>query len=219
MNDSRPPPSEGDVNVSPARAEWRASLSDAARAALDEDERYFLRQSLSTPCLAPIVRAEGAVLTDVDGRRIFDFHGNSVHQLGHGHPKVVDAIRREMETLPFSPRRFSNATATALARRLVETAPGDLDKVLFAPSGAAAISMALKLARYATGRHKTLSLWDSFHGANLDAIGVGGEALFRRGSWPDDSGRRAPAATQSCPPLFWRRQAVRALRRLYRLCA
>ena len=132
------------------------------------------------------MRAEGAVLTDVDGRRIFDFHGNSVHQLGHGHPKVVDAIRRQMETLPFSPRRFSNATATALARRLVETAPGDLDKVLFAPSGAAAISMALKLARYATGRHKTLSLWDSFHGANLDAIGVGGEALFRRGSWPDD---------------------------------
>src|SRR6202020_2364381 len=114
----------------------------------DEDELYFLRQSLSTPCLTPIVRAEGAVLIDVDGRRIFDFHGNSVHQLGHGHPKVVDAIRREMETLPFCPRRFSNATATALARRLVETAPGDLDKVLFAPSGAAAISMALKLARY-----------------------------------------------------------------------
>ncbi|MBV9907605.1 MAG: aspartate aminotransferase family protein, partial [Hyphomicrobiales bacterium] len=184
MNDARLPPAEGDVNVSPARAEWRASLSDGARAALDEDERYFLRQSLSTPCLALIVRAEGAVLTDIDGKRIFDFHGNSVHQLGHGHPKVVDAIRREMETLPFCPRRFANATATALARRLAESAPGDLDKVLFAPSGAAAISMSLKLARYATGRHKTLSLWDSFHGANLDAIGVGGEALFRRGLGP-----------------------------------
>ena len=52
MNELRAlPPSEGDVNLSPARAEWRASLSDAARAALDEDERYFLRQSLSTPCL------------------------------------------------------------------------------------------------------------------------------------------------------------------------
>jgi 4-aminobutyrate aminotransferase len=130
LNETRPPPVEGDVNVSSARAEWRASLSDAARAALDEDELYFLRQSLSTPCLAPIVRAEGAVLSGVDGWRIFDFHGNSVHQVGHGHPKVVAAIRREMDTLPFSPRRFANATATALARRLVETAPGDLDKVL-----------------------------------------------------------------------------------------
>src|SRR6202044_2115366 len=65
----------------------------------------------------------------------------------------------------------------------------------FAPSGAAAISMALKLARYATGRHKTLSLWDSFHGANLDTIGVGGEALFRRGLGP-----MAPGA-EHLPPL------------------
>ena len=195
MNDSRLPPVEGDVNLSPARAAWRASLSDAARAALDEDERYFLHQSLSTPCLAPIVRAEGAVLIDVEGQRILDFHGNSVHQLGHGHPKVVAAIRREMETLPFCPRRYANATATALARRLVETAPGDLDKVLFAPSGAAAISMALKLARYATGRHKTLSIWNSFHGANLDAIGVGGEALFRQGLGP------MPPGAEHLPPL------------------
>ena len=195
MKDPAPPPSEGDVNRSPARAAWRASSSERARDALDEDERYFLRQSLSTPCLTEIVRAEGAVLTDVDGRRIFDFHGNSVHQLGHGHPKIVAAIRREMETLPFCPRRYANATATALARRLVETAPAGLDKVLLAPSGAAAIGMALKLARYATGRHKTLSLWDSFHGANLDTIGVGGEALFRRGLGP-----MAPGA-EHLPPL------------------
>src|SRR5271157_2047131 len=195
MKSPVPPPSEGDINVSPARSAWRASLSERARAALDEDERFFLRQSLSTPCLTEIVRAEGAVLTDIDGRRIFDFHGNSVHQLGHGHPKVIAAIRREMETLPFCPRRYANATATALARRLVETSPAGLDKVLFAPSGAAAIGMALKLARYATGRHKTLSLWDSFHGANLDTIGVGGEALFRRGLGP-----LAPGA-EHLPPL------------------
>jgi len=189
------PLSEGDVNISPARAEWRAGLSDRARAALDEDERYFLRQSLSTPCLTEIVSAEGAWLTDVDGRRILDFHGNSVHQLGHGHPRVVEAIRREMATLPFCTRRFANPTATALARRLVETAPAGLDKVLLAPSGSAAVGMALKLARYATGRHKTLSFWDSFHGANLDAIGVGGEAMFRRGLGP-----MAPGA-EHLPPL------------------
>jgi 4-aminobutyrate aminotransferase len=178
------PLSEGDVNVSPARAAWRADLSERARAALDKDERYFLRQSLSTPCLTEIVGAEGAWLTDIDGRRILDFHGNSVHQLGHGHPRVVEAIRREMESLPFCTRRYSNPTATALARRLVETAPAGLDKTLFSPSGSAAVGMALKLARYATGRHKTLSFWDSFHGATLDAIGVGGEALFRRGLGP-----------------------------------
>ena len=195
MTDPALPPSEGDGNATPARAAWRASLSERARAALDEDERYFLRQSLSTPCLTEIVRAEGAALTDIDGRRILDFHGNSVHQLGHGHPRVMAAIAREMESLPFSPRRYANATATALARRLVETSPAGLDKVLFAPSGAAAVGMALKLARYATGRHKTLSLWDSFHGANLDTIGVGGEALFRRGLGPMTPG------AEHLPPL------------------
>src|ERR1700685_2618744 len=137
MTPGKPAPSEGDVNSSPLRSQWRESLSAATRALLDEDERYFLRQSLSTPCLDAIERAEGAMLIDVEGRRILDFHGNSVHQLGHGHPKVVAAIRREMESLPFCPRRFANVTATALARRLVETAPDDLDKVLFAPSGAA----------------------------------------------------------------------------------
>ena len=192
---ARLPLSEGDVNISPSREKWRASLGERARSAVEADERYFLRQSLSTPCLTEIVRAEGAWLTDVDGRRYLDFHGNSVHQLGHGHPRVVEAIRREMETLPFCPRRYSNPTATALAQRLVETAPEGLDKVLFAPSGSAAVGMALKLARYATGRHKTLSFWDSFHGANLDAIGVGGEALFRRGLGPMTPG------AEHLPPL------------------
>ena len=85
---------EGDVNLSPIRAAWRASLSEATRAALDEDERYFLHQSLSTPCLDEIVAAEGATLIDIERRRkILDFHGNSVHQLGYGHPRVVAAVK------------------------------------------------------------------------------------------------------------------------------
>ena len=73
-------------------------------------------------------------------------------------------------------------------------APDGLGKVLLAPSGSAAIGMALKLARYATGRHKTLSMWDSFHGASLDAASVGGEALFRRDVGPLLSG------TEHVPP-------------------
>lgn len=176
--------SEGDINASPLRAAWRAALSDETRALLDADERAFIRQSLSTPCLDVVERAEGAWLVDHEGRRILDFHGNSVHQLGHGHPHVVQAIKDQVDRLPFSPRRYTNGPAIALAQRLGAVAPGNLTKVLFAPSGAAAIGMALKLARYATGRHKTLSMWDSFHGANLDTIAVGGEALFRRGLGP-----------------------------------
>ncbi|WP_131114509.1 (R)-1-hydroxy-2-aminoethylphosphonate ammonia-lyase [Lichenihabitans psoromatis] len=183
-NANEPAPSEGDVNRSPLRAAWRAGLNSETRQLLDDDERVFLHQSLSTPCLDVIERAEGATLIDVEGRRILDFHGNSVHQLGHGHPRVVAAIKAELDTLPFCPRRYTNRSAIALADRLGRLAPDPLAKVLLAPSGAAAVGMALKLARYATGRHKTLSFWDAFHGANLDTIGVGGEALFRQNLGP-----------------------------------
>lgn len=113
-----------------------------------------------------------------------DFHGNTVHQVGYGHPRVIEAVTRKLATLPFSPRRYNNRGAIDPARRLAELAPGRLNKVLFAPSGTAAIGMALKLARHATGRHKTLSMWDAFHGASLDAISVGGEAIFRRDAGP-----------------------------------
>ena len=64
---------------------------------LAEDERYFLHQSLSTPCLNAICASDGIYLQDMQGRRIMDFHGNSAHQVGHGHPRVVEAIKKAAE--------------------------------------------------------------------------------------------------------------------------
>ncbi len=177
--------SEGDVNLSPRRKRFEEEhLGASTRAILAEDAKHFLHQSLSTPCFNALRGASGIWLEDVEGRRIMDFHGNSVHQVGHGHPSVVAAAKQALDTLPFSPRRFTNDYAVRLAAKLAALAPGDLDKVLFAPGGAEAIGIALKLARIATGRHKTVSMWDAFHGASLDAISVGGEALFRRGVGP-----------------------------------
>lgn len=175
---------EGDVNTSPLRAAWRDGLDAASIELLDRDAAVYLHQSLSTPCLDAVAHAEGPWLTTVAGRRLLDFHGNSVHQLGHGHPAVVQAIRDQLATLPFCPRRFTCEVAVRFAEALAARAPAPLGKVLLAPSGSAAIGMALKLARYATGRHKTVSMWDAFHGANLDAVSVGGEALFRKGVGP-----------------------------------
>jgi 4-aminobutyrate aminotransferase len=176
---------EGDVNLSPLRREWeRAHVDAPTRALLDADAQHFLHQSLSTPCLDALVACEGIWLEDVAGRRIMDFHGNNVHQVGYRHPKVMAAVKATLDTLPFSPRRFTNRLAVALAARLAALAPDPLGKVLFAPGGTLAIGMALKLARLATGRHKTLSMWDSFHGASLDAISIGGEAVFRKNMGP-----------------------------------
>ena len=187
--------SEGDVNLSPRRKRFEEEhLGAGTRAILAEDAKLFLHQSLSTPCFNALRGASGIWLEDVEGRRIMDFHGNSVHQVGHGHPRVVSAAKEALDTLPFSPRRFTNDYAVRLAAKLTALAPGDLDKVLFAPGGTEAIGIALKLARMATGRHKTVSMWDAFHGASLDAISVGGEALFRRGVGP------LLAGTEHVPP-------------------
>ena len=124
-----------------------------------------------------------------------------MHQVGFGHPLVVRAIREQMETLPFCTRRYTNIPAIELARKLTERAPGSLGKVLFAPGGAAAVGIALKLARMATGRFKTLSMWDSFHGASLDTISIGGEAIFRQDIGPLLPGTEhvPPPDAQHCP--------------------
>jgi 4-aminobutyrate aminotransferase len=176
---------EGDVNRTGRRAAWQAEhLSVAARSVLTQDARWFLHQSMSTPCLNALTGAQGSWLTDVQGRRILDLHGNSLHQVGHGHPRVVAAMQQALAELPFSPRRYTHASAVELARRLCTAAPIPDAKLLFAPGGTSAIGMALKLARMVTGRFKTLSMWDSFHGASLDAISIGGEAVFRKGIGP-----------------------------------
>ncbi len=124
-----------------------------------------------------------------------DFHGNNVHQVGFANPDVIAAIKAQLDELSFCTRRYTNRVAVDLARKLAEIAPGDLNKVLLCPGGTGAIGMALKLARVVTSRHKTISLWDSFHGASLDAISIGGEALFRH-----DIGPLLPGTEHVPPP-------------------
>ena len=194
--------SEGELNISPRRQAWyQEQLDEDTKYWLEEDAKYFLHQSLSTPCLDVLARCKGAWLEDLQGKRFLDFHGNSVHQVGFGHPHVIQAIREQMETLPFCTRRYTNIPAIKLARKLTQLAPGSLDKVLFAPGGTGAVGIALKLARMATGRFKTLSMWDSFHGASLDTISVGGEAIFRQDIGPLLPGTEhvPPPDAQHCP--------------------
>jgi (R)-1-hydroxy-2-aminoethylphosphonate ammonia-lyase len=194
--------SEGDVNTSPRRKKWVEDNTDAeTKKWLAEDEHYFLRQSLSTPCLNVLSACEGSTIQDLQGREFLDFHGNSIHQVGFRNRRVVDAVKAQLDTLPFCTRRYTNVPAIRLAKKLTEIAPGALNKVLFAPGGAEAIGMSLKLARLATGRFKTISMWDSFHGASLDAISVGGESDFRDGIGPLLPGTEhvPPPDPQHCP--------------------
>ena len=171
---------EGEANTSAARATWSArETHNQTRDLLARDADAFLHQSLSSPCLSTIAKAEGIWIEDTSGRRFMDFHGNSVHHIGYGHPRLVQAVKDQIDALPFSPRRFTNDVSVMLAERLGKLAPGDLSKVLFTTGGSDAVEVALRLARAATGRFKTISFWDAFHGAGFGASSVGGEATFR----------------------------------------
>ncbi|YCO01361.1 aspartate aminotransferase family protein [Vibrio sp. VNB-15] len=188
--------SEGDVNTTPARQAWNASMDDErTQTLLKRDSEVFLHQAMSTPCLDTLEAAEGIYIQDATGKKYMDLHGNNVHQLGYGHPHVIKRVQEQIAKLPFSPRRFTNETAIECAEKLTQICGGDLNRVLFAPGGTSAVGMALKLARHITGNYKVVSLWDSFHGASLDAISVGGEACFRQGMGPLMAGvERIPPA-------------------------
>ena len=173
---------EGDVNSSPHRTSWAAThLSEKAHALLTRDSHAFLHQSVSTPCLNTIRKAEGVYIEDTSGNRFIDFHGNNVHHIGYGHPRLVEAIHRQMQELPFAPRRFTCEVSVELAEKLAEITPGTLGKLLFTTGGSDAIEVALAYARAATGRYKTISFWDAYHGTGFGARSISGEEMFRSG--------------------------------------
>ena len=174
--------SEGDTNLTGRRAAWQSrAIRGETAALLARDERAFLRQSVSTPCLNAVAKAGGIWIEDVAGRRFMDFHGNNVHHIGYGHPRLKQAVAEQMDALPFAPRRYTCEPAVLLAEKLAAVTPGTLSKVLLTTGGSDAVEVAVKIARTATGRFKTLSFWDAFHGAGTGAAAMSGETLFRSG--------------------------------------
>ena len=185
---------EGDLNTSSQRQEWIQQLAAKTRVGLQADAAVFMKQALSTPCMNQLIDADGCYLTDQSGKHYLDFHGNSVHQIGYKNPSVIEAVRAQLAELPFIPRRYTADIAVQAARLLIDkTTSGDY-VALFTPSGAAAVGIALKIARKATGKHKVISLWESFHGASLDSIAVGGEYAFNK-----DMGPLLPGCIKAIP--------------------
>jgi adenosylmethionine-8-amino-7-oxononanoate aminotransferase len=134
------------------------------------------------------VRGEGAYLYDRDGQRYLDASsGAAVSCLGHSDPAVIEAVRRQLEALPFAHTSFfSNQPMEALADALVRSAPKSLDKVYFVSGGSEAIEAALKLARQyfvekgEPQRAHIIARRQSYHGNTLGALAAGGNQWRRR---------------------------------------
>jgi putrescine aminotransferase len=126
------------------------------------------------------VRAEGAVIWDHTGKAYLDFAGGyGVFSVGHRHPRVVAALREQLDRLALSGKTMFNAPLGRLARKLAEITPGDLAISFVANSGTEAVEGALKLARAATGRSALVAARGAFHGKTLGALSVGGRAQYQ----------------------------------------
>ena len=146
----------------------------------------FYRQLAETYPVA--VRGEGCEIIDRDGRRYLDASGGAaVSCLGHSHPRVIAAIKAQLDAIPYAHTGFfTSEPAEALAERLVAAAPPGMDRVYFVSGGSEAVEAALKLARQyhvergEPQRDRFIARRQSYHGNTLGALAVGGNAWRRR---------------------------------------
>lgn len=176
---------QGDVNQSALRQAYNDSLDDATKQLVAEDAAVFMHQALSTPVMNALSKTEGPYIYDMQGKAYLDLHGNGVHNAGFSNPYVIQKVIEQLrQSLAFTPRRYTNLPAINLAKKLVEITPGGLSRVLFCPGGSEAIEMAVMLAKQVTGKWKTLSFWDSYHGTGFQSAAVSGEEHFSTGNGP-----------------------------------
>ena len=124
---------------------------------------------------------EGCLLRDVTGREFIDCLGGfGIFALGHRHPKVIAAVKAQMDRLALHSQWMLNPRSADAARRLAEITPGNLRKTFWCSTGTESVEGALKLARLYTGRSKFISTINSFHGKTLGSLSVTGRDLFRK---------------------------------------
>jgi len=145
----------------------------------------FHRHTHSLPPTA--VRGDGVEIIDSNGKRYLDASGGAaVSCLGHSHPKVIEAIKAQVDKLPFAHTAFfTSEPAEELADHLASHAPAGLESVYFVSGGSEAVEAALKLARQyhvergETQRRHIVARWQSYHGNTLGALSVGGNRWRR----------------------------------------
>ncbi len=167
-------------------------------AAVKEDKNVELLKHASEHVSATNARAfdivashgKGSYLWDVNGQRYLDFtSGIAVNNVGHCHPKVVEAAREQMGKLIHTAMVTCHEPLIKLADKLAEIAPGNLDTVFLNNSGGEAIDAAIKMARYVTGRTNIVSFAGAFHGRTLLATALtSSKAHYRDGYEPLPSG-------------------------------
>jgi putrescine aminotransferase len=124
--------------------------------------------------------AQGAIIKDIEGKEYIDcLGGYGVFSCGHRHPRIIEAVKHQLDSMPLSSKILLNKQMADFAEALAQITPGDLQYSFFCNSGTEAVEGALKLAKIHTGKHKIIATKNAFHGKSLGALSATGRDLFR----------------------------------------
>ncbi|MBO9563717.1 MAG: aspartate aminotransferase family protein [Niastella sp.] len=156
---------------------------------MNQRELFFrhVAQTSTAPLALEIVKAEGSCLWDADGKEYIDLiAGISVCNVGHRHPRVVKAIKKQadeyLHLLVYG--EFIQSPQVQYARLITDHLPGSLNSVYFTNSGAEAVEGAMKLAKRVTGRTQVIAFNQSYHGSTQGALSIIGDEYWRRAFRP-----------------------------------
>lgn len=123
---------------------------------------------------------DGVYITDTKGEKYLDaLAGYGVFSLGHRHPRILEAVKRQMDQMPLSTRQFFTAPMAELAEQMAAVAPGDLQYSFFCHSGTEAVEGALKCARISSGKSDIIFTTNAFHGKTMGSLSAGGREVYR----------------------------------------
>jgi taurine---2-oxoglutarate transaminase len=124
----------------------------------------------------PVAKAKGIYFWTPEGKRFIDFNSQLMSvNIGHGDPRVIEAIHQQASTLAYANPFMATEPRARLGAKLAEITPGDIDTFFFTNGGSEANENAIKIARAFTGRHKILARYRSYHGATAGSISLTGD--------------------------------------------
>jgi putrescine aminotransferase len=146
-----------------------------------------LAQTTDFPLMIEVEKAEGVYLYGPNQEKYIDLiSGIGVSNVGHRHPKVLEAIQNQLDKylhlMVYG--EYVQTPQTLLAKALCDTLPDQLDNVYFVNSGSEAIEGALKLAKRYTGKKKLFSCINAYHGSSHGSLSIGGNEIFKRAYRP-----------------------------------
>ena len=154
----------------------KTSMSGSEIVALSKKHTLFEWSAQANVDPVPVARAKGIYFWTPEGKRFIDFNSQLMSvNIGHGDPRVIEAISRQAATLAYANPFMATEVRALLGAKLAQLTPGDIDTFFFTNGGAEANENAIKIARAFTGRHKILTRYRSYHGATAGAMSLTGD--------------------------------------------